>query len=205
MNLGIKISFFSVVLVSLFTGCTYQRSVGIPPTGLPEEIFESAQLDSHSAYKVGVFVFTEPSYAPGMGKSAAQCLTQELMRNKVFSNVTLEPCTEDNIKHNLVNTARKKKYDLIITGDLLYYFEGSNFQPSRVEEKIRVIRVSRGTLKTLWHAKAVEIVMPAASSDYIFIKFLGAPPPPAIKLMEKNAIKFCKMLLNHNPAPPLNP
>ena len=197
MNLSSKITVYAVAMASLLGGCAYQRSVTLSATGLPEEIFATPQQNDYSTSNVVLFKFTEPSFAPGMGKEAAQFLYQELLKNSVFLNVTRELGVTDIRIEKLLEIARSKKYDLLITGDLLYWLEGSLHEPSRADEQIRVIDVP--TNRTLWYAKAVDIGTPAPYADYIFIEGRGARAPTARTLLKRNAEKFCKMLLNSPP------
>jgi len=197
MNLSSKITVYAIVVAFLLVGCAYQRWVTLAPTGLPEEIFATPQLNYYGTSNVGLFKFTEPSFAPGIGKEAAQSLYQELLKNGVFLNVTPELDVTDIRIENLIDIARTKKYDLIITGDVLYYLEGSLHQSSRVDEQIRVIDVP--TTITLWYAKAVDIGSPGPYTDYILIEGRGVCAPTAMTLLKRNAEKFCRMLLNSPP------
>ncbi len=194
MNLSTKNMVCAVVVAFCLVGCVYDIVLVPPDSGLPEEIYATPQLlNRYRISNVGIFRFTEPPYAPGMGRTAAQDLYEELLRNEVV-NVTLELDVSDMPMENLIDIARAKDYDVIITGDLLYYFEGSLHLPSRVDERMRVIHVA--TNVTLWYAKAVEIEPPTRSTDYFIMESPGEPAPAARALMKKNAEKFCKMLLN---------
>ena len=197
MNLSFKITVYAAAIASLLVGCAYQRSVTLSPTGLPEEIFATPEKNDYSTSNVALFKFTEPPFAPGMGKEAAQVLYRELLQNRVFLNVTRELGVTDIRIENLIRIARSKKYDLLITGDLLYYLDGSLHQPARADEQIRVIDVSRN--RTLWYAKAVDIGAAAPYTDYIFLEGRGADAPTARTLLKRNAEKFCRMLLNLPP------
>lgn len=197
MNLSTKTTVYAVAVAFFLVGCAYQRRVTLPPTGLPEEIFATPRQNYYSTSNVGIFKFTGPSYAPGMGKAATQSIYQELLRNGVFLNVTPELDVTYTGIDNLIDIARAKKYDLVITGDLLYYFEGSLHQPSRVDERILVIDVP--TNRTLWYAKAVAIASPAPYADYIFIEGHTASAPTTMTLLKRNAEKFCKMFLHSPP------
>jgi hypothetical protein len=197
MNLSTKATVYAVVVALFLVGCAYQRRVTLSRTGLPEEIFATPQQNYYSTSSVGIFRFTEPSYAPGMGKAAAQSLYQELLRNGVFLNVTPELDGTDIGIENLIDIARAKKYNLVITGDVLYYFEGSLHLPSRVDERVIVIDVP--TNRALWYAKAVDIASPAPYADYILMEGRGVSAPTTMTLLKRNAEKFCKMLLNSPP------
>jgi hypothetical protein len=187
MQLSIRITVYVFLLV-FFIGCT-------KPLVLPEEIYVTPQYNYyHNLSKVGLFNFKDPSNAPGLGKAAAQYLYRELLKNKVFLNITFEFDIANIQTENLVKIAKAKKYDLIITGDLLHCFEGGNFAKSHVEEEMRIIRVIGKKTKTLWYAIAVEIGAPNPSTDYIIIQSEGTPAPSALALMKRNAKKFCSLL-----------
>lgn len=195
MNTSIRISVYVFLLVPFLIGCIFQQKVPSRSSGLPEEIYVTPQQNYHKALKVGLFKFTDPTNAPGLGRTSAQYLYRELLKNKVFLDVTLEIDVADTQINNLIDIANAKKYDLIITGDILYYFEGGNYESSHVEEEIRVIRVNEKRAQTLWYAGAVEIGLPTPSTDSIFRQIEGCPAPAAKTLMKRNAKKFCNLFL----------
>jgi len=129
-----------------------------------------------------------------MGMAATESLYEALLSNTVFVSVKLETDVSDTSIENLIDVAHSKNYDLVITGDLTYCFEGSLQQPSRVDERIRVIDAAGST--TLWYAKAMEVGTPTPDSDYIFTKRRGAGAPTTWALLRANGEKFCKMLLS---------
>ena len=189
--------FLFVTTVTLFfpPGCSYQRSVSLPPVGLPESIFSAPPTNAYSDARVALFSFKEPVYAPGQGKIAARYLCQELEQMRVFSAVILQPDILNMTMGNLINAARSQGYDLLIVGNLLYYFPGSDLEPSEVTEEIRIVRVKGGRPSTLWYARATETAMPALFKDYIFARGKGAPAPTTELLMKRNARKFCNMII----------
>ena len=140
----IRISVYIIMAVSLLVGCAYQRNVTLPPVGLPEGIFSIPQSNNYGAASVAVFSFSAPSNAQGKGEVAALFLCQELEQKGVFREIISLPDINDMTMRNLINHARIKRYDLIIVGKLLYYFEGSLLEPSSVKEEIRVIKVRGG-------------------------------------------------------------
>ncbi len=196
-----KIIFHDFVVLAAFClilpGCSYQRTVSLPPVGLPESIFSMPETNRYHGANVAVFSFSEPSYAPGQGKAAARFLCQKLEQKGVFASVILQPDILDMTMESLIETARSKRYDLLITGALLYYFDGSNLEPSEVTEEIRIVKIRGGKPSTLWHAKATETAMPALFKDYIFARGKGAPAPSTAVLMKRNAEKFCNMILDY--------
>jgi len=199
MYAQIRILAYTIIAVAFLVGCSYQRNVTLPSVGLPEGVFSIPQSNNYGAARVAVFSFRDPSYAQGKGKVAAHILCQELGQKVVFAEVILEPDLRDMTMRNLIDVARIKKYDLIITGELLYCFEGSFLEPSSVTEEIRIVKVSGGEPLTLWLAKATETAPPALSTDYIVAQGKGAPAPSTVVLMKRNAEKFCNMILNLPP------
>jgi hypothetical protein len=191
MNLSTKTMVYVVVMAFFLAGCAFWHS------GLPEHVFTRPLQNDYVTSRAPVFKFREPPYARGMGRAASEALYEALVRNDVFQCVTLELDVTDTRLASLISVARNKHYDLIITGDLVYYFEGSLHEPSRVDERIRVVHVD--TNKTLWYAKAVDLGPAVPPTDYIVFERPGIPAPTAMGLLNRNAEKFCKMLLN---APP---
>ena len=195
----IKISAYIFLAVSILTGCAYQRDVTLPPVGLPEGIFSIPQSNNYGAARVAVFSFSAPSNARGKGRVAALFLCQELEQRGVFREIIPLPDINDMTMRNLITAARIKRYDLIIVGEILYYFEGSLLEPSSVKEEIRVVKVRGGKPQTLWYANATETAQPALSTDYFVAQGKGAPAPSTAVLMRRNAEKFCNMILDLPP------
>jgi hypothetical protein len=191
MNLFTKTMVYVVVTAFCLPGCTLWHR------DLPEHVFTTPLQNDYMTSHVAVFKFRSPPYARTMGRAASESLYEALLRSHVFQRVTLELDVTDTRQESLMSVARNKHYDLIIMGDLLYYFEGSLHEPSRVDERIRVVHVD--TNKTLWYAKAVDLGPAAPYNDYILFERPGMHAPTALGLLDKNAEKFCKMLLN---APP---
>ena len=115
----------------------------------------------------------------------------------MFFRVVPEFGVEDLSFENLIKIAEKKHYELIITGIVRYYMDGSSLQESRVDEQIQIIHVP--TKEMLWYAETVEIGKPVQSSDYIFFKIKNEPAPSTALLMSINAQKLCNMFLSVSP------
>ncbi len=196
MKLLAKISVCLVLAMLFLSCCTYQRKAVLKPADLPEEIYISPEYNTYLTSKVGIFSFASPLYAPEMGKIAAQYLYREVLKANLFIDVTLEQ-DAGYIKSidNLIDIACGKMYDLIIIGDLSFYFDGSHFEASRIKEQILVLKLENKMPEILWYAETRETAFPAPSTDLILIYGLAAPAPSTAELMEKNAEKFCKMLL----------
>jgi hypothetical protein len=186
-----------LITVAFLSGCAYQRRVTREPLNLPEKVYVKTNANLCSPSKVGIFRFSEPKYAPKTGKIAAEALYEELIRKGVFPNVVSEIERDDINKTRMIDFAQSQRYDLIITGDLLYYFDGSDLTSSRVEEAVRVIHVPTNT--TLWVASTTEAELPVFPTDFVVVHGKGAPAPATTKLLEKNAEKFCKMFQEQAP------
>jgi len=183
-------------------GCTYQRHVTLKSPGLPESFFplsSQLQIPVHHFFKqyhVGVFAFTEPDYAKGMGKIAAQYVAHSLQSKGLFDRVTAELDVSNLAEHHLINIARMKQYDIIISGDLTYYFEGSHNLGSRVDQQAKIILVSDTEITPLWFAKTTEVVEPVLSKDFIFFYGKGAEAPSSMGLLQRNAEKISNLFVN---------
>jgi hypothetical protein len=184
------------LFVCLFLGCSYQQQVKLPPPNLPEKIYVDSKIKELKHSKVGVFRFSEPLYAPGTGKVAAESVYLELIKNSLFTHVRNEIHRSDFNIESVVRFARSEGYDIVIIGELIYYIDGFFFQPSRVEERIEAIHVP--TNHVLWSCITVDVAAPASSTDFIFFVGRPAPPPPATLLLERNARKFVTLLADNS-------
>jgi len=185
------------ILLLALAGCSYQRSSLLPPVDLPEHVYVSPRAKAYPVSRVGLFRFAEPHHAPEMGRVAAEAIYDDLQRKNLFAVVANETWRESTDTAELVELGRAGNYDLIITGDLAYYYDGSDLQPARVDETIRVIHVS--TQETLWRATSAEVGVPASSTDYILLLGKGAPAPATTTLLQRNAEKFTNMIMNLPP------
>ena len=197
MSKLVQITTWLLVAGFFLVGCSYQRKVYLKKTDLPEYIYRIPLENDYLGAKVAVFNFREPPYAKGMGEVAAESLYHILLANKVFVKVTYERDISDLRMENLLDVARDNGYDLMIAGDLLYYFEGSLHLPSRIDQRIRVVETKNNT--TLWYAKAVDVGPNAPPTDYYVVGGLGAPAPTTRTLFARNAEKFSKMLIHRPP------
>jgi hypothetical protein len=197
-----KILLYLMMMTFCLSGCSsesiiittlYEWGIVAEHSGLPEQIYINPCHNDYFRSHVAVFKFRGPAYAKGMGTAASESLYEALLSNAVFVSVKLETDVPDLSTDHLMDIARSRNYDIIITGDLLYYFEGSLQQPSRVDERIRVIDVAKST--TLWYAKAMQIGPPIHDTDHIFTQRRGAQAPTTWALLRRNGEKFCKMLL----------
>jgi len=193
MNLSVRMSVCAFVFVFACSACTYQRKVYLKRIDLPEYIYKTPLENDYMASSVGIFNFREPPYALGTGNVAAELLFDEVLSRRIFAMVEYESEVSDMRMETLMGIAREKGYDLIITGDIVYYFEGSDEHAARIDERLRVIDVKNN--KVLWYAKAVDMGPNAPLVDYAVVVGYGAPAPSNRTLFKRNAEKFARMLL----------
>ncbi len=195
MNYLRKIILLWAILLPLPMGCVHHGVSGGGSAALPEEIqIEPRKNAVRRGLNVCIFEFTEPDSAPGMGLAAAESLRRELLKNGVFTMIELKTGDSAKDKSSLIAFAISGRYDLIILGELLYYFDGGNSLASRVDERIEVIAPKGKRLDVLWRARATEVSQPARSGDYIFFRRRGIQARSAATLLRTNASKFCNMI-----------
>ncbi len=191
MNCNVKTAICLVLALCFTSGCSILAGRSLVGPGKPEEVYIAPNYNHYRNSKVGVFSFTEPSYAPGTGRAAAQMLCRQLEKNRVFAKTTLEYTT---IPDKMMEVAKQEKYDLIITGDVLYWFDGSAMEASRVEQEIKVIKPLGKKATTLWRARAAETAWPKPLKDYLLFQKGLSPAPTTMALLMKNSGKFCNMM-----------
>jgi hypothetical protein len=187
-----KLTSVFLLVATVLAGCTYQREVPLAPVGLPEYIYATPTEPLAIGASAGVFDFQAPAYAGDMGRVAGECLYEELLKRGIFARLDYEPQQRALTRSEMLALAKTRGYELIITGDLLYYFEGSLHAPSRVDQRMEVIAVADNAL--LWYAKAVEIGPNVLNTDYWVAEGYGRSAPSSRKLMSRNAEKFCQLL-----------
>ena len=197
MGVNQRIIGYALLIAFFLTGCSYERHAAAvwDPffTDLPEQVYICPKVNAFKHSKVGVFRFSEPLYACGTGMDAAGAVFDDLLEQGVFSYIINEAVQEHMGTADILGLARSRGYDLIITGDVLYYFEGSELKPSSVTERIRVVHVP--TSRILWSATAKSLAHPVPSVDYFLFQTRGGPARPADGLVKENAAKFSNMLL----------
>ena len=179
------------VIIGIILGCSYQKEIRLPAPGLPERVYVKSKPREYRKSTVAVFRFKEPVFAPGVGKKAAEALYNELLRKDVFLEVRSEMDLAYSSMSQIMDLARAKDYDLVILGEVVYYYDGSDFAPSRVDERMRVVHLPSN--ETLWYAEASDVAPPILPNDYILAINRGTRAPPASLLLQRNAEKFCKL------------
>ena len=190
--------FLSVLLLLLTSGCgskllPLSQQSDVPAAPLPERIYQQPTHNTFANARVGVFRFFEPPHQTDVGYDAANSLYQALAQHTIFRTVISELNTHSPDLVVQLDTARAKDYDLMITGSVDYYLDGTQYQESRVDVAIWAYDVS--TAAIVWHAAATARSQPKAGKDYYLYKTKGKIPLPAASLIEMNTEKFINMFL----------
>ncbi|MFH0727241.1 MAG: hypothetical protein V2B19_12995, partial [Pseudomonadota bacterium] len=185
------------VLAVLF-GCAGSHGGYLLAPPLPEQIYQQPFRNYYSQGEIGVFIFASPLYAPDVGKAAATTIFQQLLEQKVFRRIT--PLYQYGIisLEQQLAIARDRGMDMMLSGNVLYYMDGSLSRTSRVDIEVKVLNVATGAL--VWNAVAGEAVPPTAESDYYLFQTSGKPAPAATALMMKNTGKIVRLFQSESPA-----
>jgi hypothetical protein len=175
-------------------GCTYQRRHSFKPVGLPEEVYISASIGNYYTPDIAVFSFRSDGYTPQVGQKASRLLCSQMLKCGVNANIVFTDTADAATSDELARFAWKNKYDYIVTGDVLYFFNGGNATDSRVEQEIKIYSVSGRELQVVGYAKAVETVAPKSEADLYLVTARGASAPSAEILLERNAEKFARLM-----------
>ena len=189
-----KLTACLILLVTLGTSCTYQRQFKSKPIGMPEEIYIDPSFQQYYKPNIVLCHFREPDYSPQTGEKAAQFLYSEMLRSNLEADITVSSKRISNDPDLLVRFAKENRYEFIVTGEILYYLYGGISSESRVDQSIKVYRVTGKNLQMVVYAKAVETAPPLPSTDYVLIQGRGRAAPSAESLLKRNAVKFSRLL-----------
>jgi len=157
---------------------------------MPESVYFCFDPAAFKLSRVAVLLFSAPDYAPFVGFAASQSLYLRLKGSGVFLDALPEynkPAPSSPEK--LIEFARQNNYDMLITGAVTYYFDGSALQESRVDEVVKIISANTGTITC--QAYASERGIPKKEEEYLrFFYKKNEPAPPTSQLMDMNSIKF---------------
>lgn len=188
------------VFLALASGCSIPSKIKLPASGYPEAIYTIPADNPAAGETAMVFGFTEPPYAPGVGRSASLDMAQALVQSGVFAGVKMNPAACNQSLQTLNAIARHAGCTLFICGNISYYFEGSDFAAAGISQDIRVFKAGLPQPLMLWQAEAREAAAPIARSDYILFHSAGAAAPPTDLLLERNSAKFSHMIRDLPPS-----
>ena len=192
----IGILFICILFLLLAPGCTstYMPTFNNDPQPTPEQEQVQSQplpIDT-STSRVCVYRFTEPAGHDNIGYTTANSFYRGLESLGIFPEVVPEfDVPGISLAHQL-NRAREKGCNLIFTGGVRLYLDGTQYQESRVVIEANAYRVDSG--ENIWHATVTEADQPTLSKDYYLYKTTGTEPLPALTLIEKIIENFMDML-----------
>lgn len=182
----------SLSTIAILSACTTNHSGFLLSTPLPEYIYRQPLRNYYTHGEMGIFVFGSPLYAPSVGNTAANTIHQLLVEQMVFRKITpLYQYGNIPIERQLA-IAREHGFDLMMSGNVLYYMDGSLTQAARVEMEATVFDVPTGT--PVWKMVTAETGKPKAEFDFFLFQTPGKPAPAAITLITRNAEKMVHLL-----------
>ncbi len=171
----------------------------IPDAGLPRSVYVAPEQNVYSGARTVIQVFGSPSYTKGVGKFAARSLSRQLLQEDVFSSVRLESEQDRFSIREWRHILGQEDCDLLITGKVLFFLEGSSQQPSKAVIESKAYEMAGGSLHLVWHMQAEEVSQPSSAKDlYIF----RLPPVPALSgqdLIERCTAQFTQAFLHLPP------
>jgi len=194
MHISARFLITAVILLALCSGCAYQSTVALPPVGYPESIFTHPVHNDLAGARTLVFRFIEPYYAPGVGRTAAQCVADALQSTGIVGDILTDIDSLGLSVEHMNERARKYGCSRFITGRVNAFFEGSDFETAVVAQEVWVYQTALPKPELLWHAAAREGTTPKPLTDYIFVHSMGAPAYSTLVLLKRNAEKFNNML-----------
>ena len=193
------------ILLLFILGCSarpsFLKQEDISDRAGRESIYQYPKDKDYSRSNVAIFRFKGPVQFPSVnyvqvpdpGYDASYRLHQQLLKLGVFKSVIPAYENKGIPLTRQIEIAKEHGCDLLINGKVLYYFEGSPYLNSRVDEEITVFDVETG--KPIWYAESTEVGIPIPYRDYYIVTIDGTPAPPASALILANAKKFSAMLL----------
>ena len=185
-----------ILFLLLTPGCTstYIPTYNNDSQPVPEEEQVQSQplpIDT-STSRVCVYRFTEPAGHDNVGYTAANSFYRGLEALGIFQEVVPEFDVPGISHARQLNRAREKGCNLIFTGNVRLYLDGTQYQESRVVIEANAYRVD--TSENIWHATVTEADQPTLPKDYYLYKTKGKEPVPAMTLIDMINKKFMEML-----------
>jgi hypothetical protein len=163
---------------------------------MPEQVYLSSTFHPYPNTNILICKFQSPDYAKSVGEDAALFLYSQMQHHTLEANIAVATDIDAVSPHQLYLYARKNRYDLIVTGQVLYYLDGAISTASKVVEEMYIYGIWGGKLQLVGYVKAEEAVPPLPAADYIFFQRSAKPAPSAESLQKRNAAKFAGVLSN---------
>ncbi|MFO7800716.1 MAG: hypothetical protein R6V55_00310 [Desulfovermiculus sp.] len=201
---------WAVAVLFLVCGCSSHVQPGSSPlvnnpdgsisdACLPRSVYAAPEQNVYSSSRAVIQTFGAPYYTEGVGAFAARSLSRQLLQEDVFSSVRLESEQDSFSMREWEHILAQEDCDLLITGKVLFFLEGSSQQPSKALVETKAFEMAGGSLHLLWHMQAEEVSEPRSAKDlYIF----RLPPVPALSgqdLIQRCTAQFTQAFLHLPP------
>ncbi len=120
-----------------------------------------------------IMSFTAPEEASGMGLKAARAFYHESLSRGIFQTVVFDEAHTDIPEESYSEPDSHYSGNMIVSGRLSYYYDGSTLQPSRVDIEVNVFNIVDGRPLVIWRAAVVEISRPSHYKDYFLFESQG--------------------------------
>jgi hypothetical protein len=166
---------------------------------LPRAVYISPDMNIYSEARVVIQSFQSPSYAPNTGDYAARSLSRHLLGQEVFPNVRVELENDSYSISSWEGVLAANDCDILITGQVLFFLEGSTQQPSKVVIEIKVYEWANKSLRLLWHMQTAEIGRPRSAKDLYAFRIPPVPAPSGQDLIDRCMHQCAQALLRIPP------
>ncbi len=200
----------AIFLVCLCLGCfsgsqrtgfepDFGRNEDISAHELPDAVYVWPEQNIYSGSRVLIQTFQSPAYAPRIGSYTAETLAKQLRLHKVFGEIQLDGGSETYSPGDWRYLLAGQNCDLLITGRVNFFLEGSSQQPSKVVVETKVYEMAGDFLHLLWHMQADAFGEPRASKDWYIYRSPPVPAPSGQELVQRCSIQFANALLHVPP------
>lgn len=162
---------------------------------LPKAVYVSPDMNLYSEARVVIQTFQSPSYAPNTGDYTARSLSRFLLLQEVFHNVRLELENASFSTFTWEELLAADDCDILITGQVLFFLEGSVQQPSKVAIEMKVYELADKSLHLLWHMRTAEIGHPRSAKDFYLFRLPPVPAPSGKELIDRCMEQCAQALL----------
>ena len=166
---------------------------------LPRAVYVSPDMNIYSEARVVIQTFQSPSYAPNTGDYTARSLSRHLLGQEVFPNVRVELENDSYSISSWEGILAADDCDMLITGQVLFFLEGSTQQPSKLVIEIKVYEWANKSLHLLWHMQTEEIGRPRSAKDLYAFRLPPVPAPSGQDLIDHCMHQCAQALLRLPP------
>lgn len=175
-------------------GCNIEHPFLLEPRvyASPTEVFLAPPCGLFLASRAGLFYFTVPDNVPAVSYPLTKIFYQELLKNRVFYELSLIPQTFSTQREALA-VGRAQRYDLILLGQVPYFLDSGTTSKSGLQVHLRVLEVKSGDVVcALSDAIGAE---PSPMLDLVVWDSQPKPSPSIYALSRLLAERLCQALL----------